>query len=457
MATPTEQVLREVFAERAAPIESATDFYAGTGAHNRRRRRTQMVAAAVAVAVVATGVPLALAQARGRSAAPTATTPATATHPARGSLAGDKALLDEAVRLLVGEPAPPGAAGAVVPSTVQVSYAEQTDGYRVVLLYGTTRDGTVVSLIAGGAAGAALTGVGGGSGKPQDIDARLGQQEYYPQHLLTRFTIGDRSFGVALFPDGYRATIKHGASVAADCTLATGPATALPVPSFFTIDGRDAPYVAVSTPQGKQATAQALEPTGNASALPTPQSASEIAAQVRASIRGKKSVADELSGYTDTFIYGVGTGALPDRFIGVWAGDLPTGRGYAALYGGVYASGAMALQGEASDQSGNGFSGWLTGCFPKGGLDHTVVAARLRTAQTDIPDSPIVIIAPAGAVTAEVSFGSGAPVTVPLTDGGGFLRHGGTAGRVRAFDAAGHVVGTGRVDQHPIGVPLQPR
>ena len=455
MSKPTEQVLREIFAERAGPIEPATDFYAGTAPHNRRRRRTQVIAAAVAAAVVATGVPLALSQARGGSAAPTATAPAT--HPTRGSLAGDKALLAEAVRLLVAEPAPPEAAGAVVPSTVQVSYAEQTAGYRVVLLYGTTRDGTVVSLIAGGAAGAALTGVGGGSGRPENIDARLGQQHYYPQHLLTRFTIGNRSFGVALFPDGYRATIKHGGSIAADCTLATGRASTLPVPSFFAIDGSDAPYVAVSTPQGAKATALALEPAGNASALQTPQTESEIAAQVRSSIRGKKSVATELAGYADTFIHGVGTAELPDHFIGVWAGDLPTGRGYAALSGGVYPSGAVVLQGVASDQSGNGFSGWLTGCFPKGGLDHRVVAARLRTAQTDIPDSPIVIIAPAGAVTAEVSFGSGAPVPVPLIGGGGFLRHGGTAGQVRALDAAGHVVGTGRVDQGPIGVPLQPR
>lgn len=60
-------------------------------------------------------------------------------------------------------------------------------------------------------------------------------------------------------------------------------------------------------------------------------------------------------------------------------------------------------------------------------------------------------------MTAEVSFGSGAPVSVPLTQGGGFLQHAGTAGQVRALDAAGHVVGTGKVGQPLSGVALPPR
>ncbi len=66
----------------------------------------------------------------------------------------------------------------------------------------------MVSLIAGNAPGARLASVGGTTGKPQSIDAGAGQQYYAPEHVLTRFTIGDRSFGLALFPDGYRATIE---------------------------------------------------------------------------------------------------------------------------------------------------------------------------------------------------------------------------------------------------------
>jgi hypothetical protein len=76
---------------------------------------------------------------------------------------------------------------------------------------------------------------------------------------------------------------------------------------------------------------------------------------------------------------------------------------------------------------------------------------------TNIIGDPIVIVAPATAVRAEVSFRSGAPVSVPLTQGGGFLQHDGTAGQIRAFDAAGHVVGTGVVDHRPPGLPLQRR
>jgi hypothetical protein len=422
-----------------------------------------VVAAALAAAVVTGGVPVALLAVRGGSAAPTAAAPtaatpslawpAAATRSVRGSLAGDTALLDQAIRLLLAD-------SSVDRSTVRVAYAEQSEGYRAVLLYGTRKDGTVVSLIAAGAPGRPLTSVTGTTGKPQSIDAGLGQQYYAPQHLLTRFTIGDRSFGMAVFPDGYRATIRHNPSIAADCTLATEPATALPVPSFFPIARGDAPNVAVTTPQGTPATAKALEPTGNGSAVPTLPPAGEIAAQIRDSIRGKKAAADELSQYADPIAYGSGVGTLPDRFTGVWAGDLPpdTGKGYVALFGGVYRSGAMILQGFVTDQSGNGFSGWLTGCLPAGALAHTVISARLRTRDTGIPGSPIVIIAPPSAVTAEVSFGAGAPVPVPLTEGGGFLRHDGTAGQVRALDAAGHVVAIGTVDRHPVvGVPLQPR
>lgn len=454
MTKSTEQVLRQVFAAQAAQVSSTTDFYAGIGARNRRRRRRQVIGAAIAVAVVATGVPLTLAAVRGAGgpSAPTAAGPTAAKQPIRGSLAGDRALIDEAVRLLLRD-------SAIDRSSVQVSYAEQSGGYRIVVLAGIRpSSGEVASMVAGGAPGAPLETVGGGSGTPQAADARLGQQYLAPQHVLTRFTIGDRSFGLALFPAGYRATIRRGPSIAADCRLDAGQATALPLPAFFPVDGTDAPNVAVYAPQGtKPALSQPLEPSGNGSALPELPPAGEIAAQIQASIRGKKDVATELSGYPETFVRSTGVGTLPDRYLGVWAGDLPTGRGYAAVWGGHYPSGATVLQGVATDQAGNGFSGWLTGCMPAGGLDDTVIAARLRTAQTDIPGSPLVIIAPATAVTAEVSFGSGAPITVPLTQGGGFLQHGGTAGQVRALDAAGHVVGTGVVDRGLGGLPLSPR
>jgi hypothetical protein len=461
MTTSTEQLLREVFAEQAAPVRSTTDIYLAARERNRLRRRNQVIAAAVAAAVVATGVPVTLAAVRGGSAAPTAVTPTPgtptvavptgATQHVRGSLAGDKALLQAAVQLLAAD-------SSVEPASIHVSYADQTDGYRIVVLAGKRSDGTVVSLIAGNAPGARLASVVESTGKPQSIDAGAGQQYYAPEHVLTRFTIGDRSFGLALFPDGYRATIKRRPSIAADCTLETAAATALAVPSFFAIDRGDAPNVAVYAPgKTKPATSRALQPTGNAAALPTLPSQGEIADQIRATMRGKKDVADELAGYVDPVVYGTGVGTLPDRFVGVWAGDLPTGNGYAALFGARFASGASVLLGQASQPNGSGFSGWLTGCVRAGGLDHTVLSARLRYQNTNIIGDPIVIVAPATAVRAEVSFHSGATVSVPLTQGGGFLNHDGLARQVRALDAAGNVVGTGVVDQLPPGLPLQPR
>jgi hypothetical protein len=454
-------MLRDRIGARIDALPPPPDVYATVRRRHRRRRTAQVVATAVAAAVVVTGVPLTLNGLRGpaspTAASPTAAGPSdggpgNAGQPIRGSLAGDRTLIDEAVRLLLKH-------GPVDRSTVQVSYAEESVGYRIVVLAAVRpTGGEGISMVAGAAPGAALEWVAGGTGTRQPQDAGLGQQYFAPQHVLTRFTIGDRSFGLALFPDGYRATIQRGTEVAADCTLDTAPATALPVPSFFPITGADAPSVSIYAAGGtKPALTQALAPTGNGAALPELPTRAEIAAQIRASMRGKKDTADELATYPEIWVRGTGVGTLPDRFLGVWAGDLPVGRGYAALWGGVYPSGATILEGVSSNQDAKGLDGWFSGCLPAGTLDHTVIAVRLSTALTKIPGNVLVIFAPAGAKTAEVSFGSGAPVTVPLSQGGGFLQHAGKGGQVRALDAAGQVIATSVVDQRPIGLPLMPR
>ena len=256
---------------------------------------------------------------------------------------------------------------------------------------------------------------------------------------------------MALFPPGFRATIGRGATIGADCYRSGSDPAALPLrdgAAFFPIADDDAPFVTVyPAAQGQQAfLSRSLDvtgsvPAGGVSTLPTPPPPDQIAAQIAGTIRGRKDVATELSGYADPLVYGIGVGEMPESYLGVWAGTLPagSGHGYAALWGGRYRSGAVVLQGEETDQGGNGFGGWLTGCLPAGGLDRTVFAQRL----TDLPGTPLVIIGPAGATTAEVSFGSGTPVRVPLTGGGGFLVHAGKAGQVRALDGAGRVLATG--------------
>jgi hypothetical protein len=443
MTQPTEQLLREVFAEQTAPISSMTDFVAGAGGYNRRRHRQQVVATAAAAAVVLTGVPLTLASVRGTPSAPTAAAPTSATAPAepsaapeptRGSLAGDKALIDQAVRLLLTTP-------GLSRSSVQVAYAEQYEGYRIVVLSGIRAStGEVVRMIASAQPGRALSASGAGSGTPQAIDAQLAQRFRAPQFLLTRFVLGNRNFGVALFPTGYRATIRRDPTIAADCRLDAAPATALPLPSFFPIDSDDDPTIAVYAPgETEPGFVRSISQQFGDSVRPQPP-ANQIAAQVRAGLRGKKDVAADLVTRTGMSAFDhTGSGQLPDRWFGVWAGDLPAGGGYAALWGGHYPSGALVLQGVVTQ--GNGLRSWLEGCATADALDHTVFATRLNTA----PGRPVLVIAPPTAVTAEVSVGSGAPVTVPLSQGAGFLRNPAAAGQVRALDAAGKVVGTGRI------------
>jgi hypothetical protein len=457
-----QTLLRDTLARQAGSAPPPpTDMYDRVRERNRRRRRRTVLATGLAAVLLVVGVSMAMAGVTGVDrAAPSADRPS-GPNATRGSLAGDKALLDQATALLAGN------GSEVIRSTVQVGYAEQYQGYRVVVLAAKDRDGrTIHGLVAAGGPGRPLQVVGGATGAPQRIDPKLGQQYLAPQYVLTRFMVDDRSFGVALFPPGFRATVGRGATIGADCRRSGSDPAALPLrdgAAFFSIANDDAPFVTVYPgPPGQQAfLSRSLDVTGSApagdpSTLPVPPPAGEIAAQIASTIRGRKDVSTELSQYAQTIVYTTGVGEMPESYLGVWAGTLPagSGHGYAALWGGRYRSGALVLQGEETDQSGNGFGGWLTGCVPAGALDRTVFAQRL----TDLPGTPLVIVAPAGATTAEVSVGSGAPVQVPLTGGGGFLMHAGKAGQVRALDGSGRVLATGVVGSPKVvGIPVQPR
>src|SRR5829696_241098 len=195
--------LRATIADRVAGLgPPAGDVYEQVRRRHRRSRRRTVAVAAAVTALAAGGLPLAVsrldtASPPAATPSPTATSTAAAT-PARpgtrGSLAGDRALIEEAVRLLIA-----GEGGdRIDPNTVRVPYAEQHDGDRVVVAVGTdTSRGVVHSMVATSAPGEPLRANGGSSGTPQPgLDARLGQQYTAPEHLLTRFTIGDRSFGL---------------------------------------------------------------------------------------------------------------------------------------------------------------------------------------------------------------------------------------------------------------------
>lgn len=468
------QALRDTLADRVATLPPPVGTYESVRRLHRRSRRRTVVAAVLAAVVALVGVPAAFGLARGGGP----TTPAnSSTGPTRGSLGGDRALIDAAVRLFLGDGGRGASqAGDVDGDTVRVPYAEEHEGYQVVVVVGRQRrTGSVLAILATSAPGGPLVVNGGTSGTPQAVDARLGQQYLAPQHVLTRFAIGAQSFGVALFPPGYRATIRLGATVGADCRRDEARPADLPLvdgAAFFPVEREDAPYVSVYEPGArKPLVARPLEPTGGGPAvippggslppsdgsgsavLPLPPEG-EIAAQLIATMRGNaaESAIRDVAGYAETVFYGVGVGELPDRYVGVWAGRLPSGSGIASLWGGQYRSGATVLQGYSTEPDGQGYAGWTTGCLPAGGADRLVLAVRLA----EQPDKPLVVVAPARATRAEVRFG-GSWVPVQLVEGGGFLVHEGTPLQVRAYDSAGRVVATGVPGGGLVGVPLQPR
>ena len=99
----TEQLLKDTFARRAESVPPPEGMYGRVRAHNRQRRRRVVLAAGLTAAVTVAGVSVAVSELRGVGwAAPATTTPTPGATATRGSLAGDRALLDQAIGLLVG-------------------------------------------------------------------------------------------------------------------------------------------------------------------------------------------------------------------------------------------------------------------------------------------------------------------------------------------------------------------
>lgn len=447
-----ERELRELLRSRAATVAPPVETYHGVRLRHRRSRRRAVAGSAVAAAVAVTGTAAGVAVLRpapGSAQRPAASTtggagPSTAAVPprvigvTRGSLARDRRLLTDAVRLalatkLIGQ-------DAVDPASVRVPFAEERDGAAVVLVVGRGLHEDYAAVWLGRPAGqTALTAdyatFSSGLNAPGN---GLGYLE--PMQVLTSVTVGDRHFGVLLAPPGSRATINRGRILAADCRLG-GDGSAVPLPlddgtALFDVAPGTNPSVVVTDRGGQQLLAQRVDPVPGTGGSGGATDSDEAAGQVTRTVRGNADPTElsDVASLIDTApVAGAGR---PARHLGVWAGPLPGGHGIAILFGAQYASGATALQGFYSASNGQGYTGWTTGCLPAGQLDHHVIATQL-----DELGRPVIVVAPAAAVRAEAVRSDRTVVPVPLVEGGAVLVDpGGQVVRVRAYDGGGHVI-----------------
>jgi len=437
-----EHELRDVFRSRAAVIPAPIEPYQELRRRERRRQHRAVLGSALAVVLViagAIGAGLALRPDGVRSTAPALTV----VGDTRGSLAGDRALLLEAGRVALATKLT--GRDAVDPQSLRVPYAEQVDGYTVVLVVGRGLHEDYAAVFLGRAPGERALTVAGGtsfySGQTTAAGRADGRGFLDPVQVLSVVTIGDRGFGVAIFPAGSRATVSRTTTLQANCTVAAGQAVPLPLTdgaAMFPVAPGGNPQVRVTDGRGRPLLAR---PAGAVGGGPADLTEEQAAAQVVASMRGD-APADQVAGvagFARVDSEQVPVAERPIRYVGIWAGRLPGRPGIAALMGAQYASGAIALNGLISAENGQGYTGWsVNECLPAGQPNTLLLGQRLF----GDPTQPVIMIGPPGAASARVSFSTGAPVPVRLTGGGGLLAHPGTLVRVSFFDRDGQQLGS---------------
>jgi hypothetical protein len=457
----TERALRALMQTRVWELAPPVDVYpAVVRRHRRGRRRAVLGASLVATAVLA-GTSVGVTAYRVGTPGPTAA--AAANDGPRGSLAGDGRLLAQARALAQAQPEDAvGRLDRIAPGSARVLFADQVDGFTLVLVVGRTAGqgvrpfwfgrtpgaGSLTELPPGGTDQDATSLYGGVQLAPTGStaaagDVELGQRYVDPVAVLNRVMIGDRSFGVAVYPPGSRAMIVRQAGLHADCLLARAGKVPLPLQadgtSMFGIDRNDMPVVSVWQPPGR-VTAKML--TLPPSTPTTTLDRAQVTAQVRGTIRGTASdpaISEVMHPEPTLRTVSGGRYVRPVRYVGLWAGPLPWHPGIAVLYGEQYASGATLLFGFYSVGVGSShpYGRWAEGCVPAGRLDSVLV-----TQQVVQPDGPLIVVGPARAARAEAVLSGGAVVPVPLTEGGGFLVDpGGLVVQVRAYDDQDRLLG----------------
>ncbi len=454
-----ERELRLLMRDRVRQLTPPVEVFDRVRRRHRRSRQRAVLASALAVVAVVAAVPVVLRLPLGRTGHQV---PAT-----RGSLAGDTALID-AARTLAIRQVFTGMA-EMDEDLVTVPFAEQQDGYAVLLVVGQRRrDNAYASVFIGrapGSSGLILMNRSAGPSYPA-TDIRYARQYVAPQSLILtvyfRSPTGalGRPFGVVIAPPGDHVTISRGGTVGAGCQRADARTEQLPLrdgTALFSYNPDDRPYVRILDRRNRQLAALPLRTARR----PDGPSAHEIAAALRSGFRSRLTdwqLTNAALTLRGGYLVNPGVNEPPAGYLGLWAGAVPgrvaiegAGPGVAYLVGARYRSGAIVLLGLTSGPNHNSVDLWAGGCVPAGKLDHLVLASRLR----NWPTQPLVVVGPPAAVRAEAVFADSTVAEVPLTGGGGLLARPGEVTEVRAYDRDGQLIGTGRPDHGLVPVPVK--
>jgi hypothetical protein len=463
--TDTERALRDLMRSRVRALAPPVEVYETVRRRHRQSRRRAVLAAGLTVVAIGVGIPVGL---QTWSAAPPVQPPATTTATAtastpmseapvpgvsngvRGSLAGDSQLLTEAVGLAESDFTDPrlGAAGEADPAmVVRPLYAEQRDGAVVVLVVGEKRSrlGPWVAVgwygRAPGASALQRLDLRGGVSTPNELDVRRGEQYAQPIWVARHLAIGGRDYGVVIAPPGSRAELLTHIVLTADCSL-SGQSRPVPLvdgTAFVPISFGETTRIRVVDGSGAQRiNLELMHRLDPRAALPTK-------GEIDTAIQGARGQVDDRSLIENAFRAGLlwyANRRLSHSI--VWAGVMPGTQRHIALLGERLEGGVTYLKAVTglTGPLGAAVGSDIAGCLPTVEADRRVVAWRVGGRD----DFPLLIIAPAGAVRADVVFAGGATVPVQLAEGAAFLPRAGKVSTIRAYDAAGNLL-----DQRGLG------
>jgi hypothetical protein len=472
MNTLPEDLLRDVFAERSAEVAPIPDMYQRVQAYRRRRRRQAVIATGLAAAAVVAGGSFAVAAVRGPDRAapvPAATTAAPPGPPqpcvpsisgrtlpapvpanqlprqtgVRGSLAGDRAVVDAA--LVAGwqglrDTNPQFRMPRLDPATLRVRFVEHAGTGTLALVTAANEAGSWQAAEWVEGQGRTLVPTGGSSGvtSPLDFERRLGQLFYGTDPLyIAAAQVCGLAYGVVLAPAGTTATLTGPPHVDADARLV--PPWSQPVPlrdglAVFPVNQRGGPTVAVSR-DGTVLGRRGLDAEG-VYAGPDRGPAAPSKAEIDAATRAGRGTPD---GTLVRLIAESGFGTISrrtsDRATAVrvlWGGRDRAGHPW-VLVALRLPSGAWYVSDGSSEQSG-GYGITNAGLLAADRLDDTLFVSGGA--------GGVLLVAPKAAARVGLVLSTGEEVPVQLTDGGAVIPspNGAKPLRARAYDADGRVI-----------------
>jgi hypothetical protein len=448
-----DRVLADALAAYVLDVYADPNLYEKVRRWHRRRRQLRVTGSVALASVVAAAVTIAVAtgslpQAAPRPA-PAASTPTPVyTHPngVRGSLGGDQQLIDSAGRAVLAESM--GRKGSDPrPDSLRAFYAERTGKVTVVMFTGTSKQDS--NLTFHGLA--TRTGTGrwegtwsSGPRRSAGVDVGRAQQWDGEPFLMLDTLVGSRTYLAIVVPPGVTAGLARGLDVAADGTpkkifwpvelhagtalldVSTGPS----VSGQLSQRGR---VISHWTRSGQQDGGGAY--LADDSVYPTAAQQHAAAAAARGTVDPKALTEAVASLGMDAQRF---AGAHM-RFRVVWGGRIDGES--CVLVAMQFDSGAL-LPELTCLEAGGGTGSVLPGTVSAGAMDRTVLAWSVT--------SQVQVMAPPGAVRAEIVYANHSTLPVPLDNGYGMgpqKRDGAVATTVRVYAAGGRLLDQRAVDE----------